>query len=74
MSPSFHCKYIYFHSTAHTQLRKADKRLISAVCRLTLSHIREFKHDVYSRRQATKVNSDFLFFSCNPYINHRKIK
>ena len=36
--------------------------------------IREFKHDVYGRRQTPKVNSDFLFFSCNPYINHTKIK
>ena len=36
--------------------------------------IREFKHDVYGRRQTAKVNSDFLFFSCNPYINHTKIE
>ena len=36
--------------------------------------IREFKHDVYGRRQTAKVNSDFLFFSCNPYINYTKIK
>ena len=35
---------------------------------------REFKHDVYVRRQTAKVNSDFLFFACNPYINHTKIK
>ena len=35
---------------------------------------REFKHDVYGRRQTAKVNSNFLFFSCNPYINHTKIK
>ena len=34
----------------------------------------EFKHDVYGRRQTANVNSDFLFFSCNPYINHTKIK
>ena len=27
---------------------------------------REFKHDVYSRRQTAKITSDFLFFSCNP--------
>ena len=27
---------------------------------------REFKHDVYGRRQTAKVTSDFLFFSCNP--------
>ena len=33
-----------------------------------------FKHDVYGRRQTAKVNSNFLFFSCNPYINHTKIK
>ena len=32
----------------------------------------EFKHDVYGRQQTAKVNSDFLFFSCNPYINHKK--
>ena len=38
------------------------------------SNIREFKHDVYGRRQTAIVNSDFLFFSCNPYINHTKIK
>ena len=36
--------------------------------------IREFKHGVYGRRQTAKVNSDFLFFACNPYINHTKIK
>ena len=35
---------------------------------------REFKHDVYGRRQTAKVNSDFLFFYCNPYMNHTKIK
>ena len=28
--------------------------------------IREFKHDVYGRRQTAKVTSDFLSFSCNP--------
>ena len=39
-----------------------------------LDIIREFKHDVYGRRQTAIVNSDFLFFSCNPYINHTKIK
>ena len=39
----------------------------------TVLHNREFKHDVYGRRQTAKVNSDFLFFSCNPYINHTKI-
>ena len=42
--------------------------------RSTFVLIREFKHDVYGRRQTAKVNSDFLFFSCNPYINHTKIK
>ena len=42
-----------------------------AVYRLSL----EFKHDVYGRRQTEKliVTSDFLFFSCNPLINHSKI-
>ena len=35
---------------------------------------REFKHDVYARRQTAKVTSEFLFFSCNPNINHTKIK
>ena len=28
--------------------------------------IREFKHDVYGRRQTAEITSDFLFFSCNP--------
>ena len=34
----------------------------------------ELKHDVYGRRQTAKVISYFSFFSCNPYINHAKIK
>ena len=42
--------------------------------RVTRLFIREFKHDVYARRQTAKVNSNFLLFSCNPYINHTKIK
>ena len=37
-------------------------------------HIREVKHDVYGRRQTAKIISDFLFFSCNRYINHTKIE
>jgi len=28
--------------------------------------IREFKHDVYGRRQMAKMTSDFLFFSSDP--------
>ena len=28
--------------------------------------IREFKHDVYGRRQTAKITSDFVFFCCNP--------
>ena len=28
--------------------------------------IREFKHDVYRRRQTAKITSDFVLFSCNP--------
>ena len=35
---------------------------------------REFKHDVYGRRQTAKITSDFLFFSCNPYISHTEIE
>ena len=35
---------------------------------------REFKHYVYGRRQTAKITSDFLFFSCYPYINHREIE
>ena len=35
---------------------------------------REVKHDVYGRRQTAKITSDFLFFSCNPQINHAKIE
>ena len=31
--------------------------------------IREFKHDVYGRRQTTKVTSDFLFFSRKVSLN-----
>ena len=27
---------------------------------------REFKHDVYGRRQTAKSTSEFLFSSCNP--------
>ena len=27
---------------------------------------REFKHDVYGRRQTVKITSDFLFCCCNP--------
>ena len=35
--------------------------------------LESFKNDVYSRRQTVKITSDFLFSSCNPYINHTKI-
>ena len=28
--------------------------------------IREFKHDVYRRRQTAKITSEFVLFSCNP--------
>ena len=38
-----------------------------------LDNIREVTHDVYGRRQTAKITSDFLLFSCNPYINHTKI-
>ena len=44
----------------------------STPCTICIS--REFKYDVYGRRQTAKVNSDVLFFCCNPYINHTKIK
>ena len=33
---------------------------------------REFKHDVYGRRQTAKITSDFLFFCFNPEANHTK--
>ena len=36
--------------------------------------VREFKHDVYGRRQTAKITSDFLFFCCNPWVNHTKIE
>jgi len=29
-------------------------------------NIREFKQDVYSRRQTAKITSEFVFFSSNP--------
>ena len=35
---------------------------------------REFKHDVYGRRQTAKVTSDFLFFSRNLEINLTKME
>ena len=28
-------------------------------------HIREFKHDIYGRRQTAKITPDFPFFCCN---------
>ena len=37
-------------------------------------YIREFKHDVYGRRQTAKITSDFLFFSCNLETNHTKME
>ena len=33
---------------------------------------REFKHDVYGRRQTAKPTSDFLFFSCNLETDYTK--
>ena len=39
-----------------------------------LNDNREVKHGVYGRRQTAKITSDFLFFSCNPQINHTKIE
>ena len=36
--------------------------------------VREFKHDVYGRRQTAKITSDFLFFCCNHWVNHTKIE
>ena len=41
---------------------------------VSLAFIREFKHDVYGRRQTAKITSDFLFFSYNLEINHTKIE
>ena len=41
---------------------------------LTKPNIREFKHDVYGRRQTAKITSDFLFFSCNLETNHTKME
>ena len=35
---------------------------------------REVKHDVYGKRQTAKITSVFLFFSCNPEINHTNIE
>ena len=35
-------------------------------CRYPQYLIREFKHDVYGRRQTAKITWDLLFFSCNP--------
>ena len=40
----------------------------------TIIVIGEFKHDVYGRPQTAKIISDFVFFSCNPQINHTKIE
>ena len=36
--------------------------------------IREFKHDVYGRRQMAKITSGCLFFSCHLEINHTKME
>ena len=36
--------------------------------------IRAFKHDVYGRRQTATITSDFLFFCCNPSVNHAKME
>ena len=35
---------------------------------------REFKHDVYGRRQTVKITSDFQFLCFNPLVNHTKIE
>ena len=37
-------------------------------------NIREFKHDVYGRRQTAKITSEFVFFSSNPELNRIKIE
>ena len=34
---------------------------------------REFKHDVYGRRQTAKITSDSFFFTCNP-LNYTTIE
>ena len=47
--------------------KKEMSKMADVLVFLTLKNdIREFKHDVYSRRQTAKITSDFLFFSCNP--------
>ena len=35
-----------------------------------IREIREFKNDVYGRRQTAKITSDYIFSSCNPSKNH----
>ena len=35
---------------------------------------REFKHDIYGRRQMAKPTSDFLSFSCNLETNYTKME
>ena len=35
---------------------------------------RGFKHDFYGWRQSAKITSDFLLFSCKPWINHTKME
>ena len=61
---------IHFVEGYSRSLLTGQFTMSSVECR----NIKEIKHDVYGRRQMAKVNSDFLFFSCNPYINHTKTK
>jgi len=49
-------------------MKQAINSLIvpALVVKDVLYYIREFKQDVYSRRQTAKITSEFVFFSSNP--------
>ena len=49
-------------------------RMVISVHELVSSKMQEFKHDVYGRGQTAKITFDFLFFSCNPSLNHTNME
>jgi len=53
---------VSYHSLDELYKPKTSKRQFTVV----YIYNREFKHDVYGRRQTAKITSEFVFFSFNP--------
>ena len=58
----------------NNHLQRAQQDLLIQSLTSTPKNNREFKHDVYGRRQTANITSVFLFFSCYTKINHTKIE